>query len=253
MQVQGRGGHTVIYLLPGLTPVERRAALQRTRSSARIGHGPALSAAGLARAVVADRVRTVVRGGAAACHAHPALCIPPMIIVVSVAAAYLLLASVSIRIRPPATAPPPRPVLSSQPRPDVAVPASLGSAGSSPPDPASPGEAAAGLRGQVPQPQSGPRGLAGGDRHSSAPPWPVPSLSSRPAPSAPPPPRASSSPPSRSSPSPSPSRSPSRSPSPSPSRSRSRSPSPSSSPAPAGRDSGGACLNVGPLGVCVNL
>ena len=36
-----RGKDTIIFLLPGLTPPQRQAALRRARSSARMGHGRA--------------------------------------------------------------------------------------------------------------------------------------------------------------------------------------------------------------------
>ncbi len=53
--VQGR--HTILYLLPGLSTAERRAAVHRARSNARVGYGPRMPAAGVAFALGADRVR----------------------------------------------------------------------------------------------------------------------------------------------------------------------------------------------------
>src|SRR5450432_1711288 len=91
LSAEVRGKHTVLFLLPGLTAAQRKAAVRRARSAARVGHGPALPALGLARAVAADRIATTVRNGLAAMRMHPALFIPPMIIMVSVAITYLLL------------------------------------------------------------------------------------------------------------------------------------------------------------------
>ena len=50
VRVEARGKDTIIYLLPGLTVAQRRAALRRARSSARMGHGPRLPAPGVAGA-----------------------------------------------------------------------------------------------------------------------------------------------------------------------------------------------------------
>ncbi len=96
-----RGRDTIIYMLPGLTTVQRQAALRRVRSSARMGHGPRLSAAGVAGAVMVDRIRTTVRNGAGAMRGHPGIFVPPILIVATAAVAYVLLVSVSIRIREP--------------------------------------------------------------------------------------------------------------------------------------------------------
>jgi hypothetical protein len=87
------GKDTIIYLLPGLTDAQRRAALHRARSSARIGHGPPLPAAGVARAVAADRVRTTLGNALAALRVHLGVSVPLVVIVVSAAIAYALLAS----------------------------------------------------------------------------------------------------------------------------------------------------------------
>ena len=96
-----RGKDTVIYLLPGLTAAQRQAALRRARSSARMGHGPRLPVPGVLGAVMVDRMRTTVRNGAAAMRGHPAILVPPLVIVMSAAVAYILLVSVDIRIHDP--------------------------------------------------------------------------------------------------------------------------------------------------------
>ena len=101
--VQGR--HTILYLLPGLSTAERRAAVHRARSNARVGYGPRVPAAGVAFALGADRVRSTVRNGLSAARLHPAFFVPATIMVLSVAVAYLLLASVSIQLRLPQAGP----------------------------------------------------------------------------------------------------------------------------------------------------
>ncbi len=248
VRVEAEGGHTVVYLLPGLTPAERRAALRRSRSSARIGHGPALPAAGLARAVVADRLRTGARNGAAACRAHPALVIPPVVIVASVAFAYLLLSSVSIHFRTAPTvsgrtvepgrvtvpALPPQPPAPSPPSPRRAArPQARRS---------SPGQISTGLTGF---PGTSPAAGSGGrGRHPHE---HTPSIARRH--------RYSSAGPSPFSPKPTPSLS---SPGMSPTPTANPTPAPSVTSLPdgsgsAGGGSSGACLNVGPLGVCLTL
>jgi hypothetical protein len=102
-EVQGR--HKVLYLLPGLTAAQRTAAIRRARSAARVGHGPLLPALGLARAKAADRIRTTVGNGLAAMRVHPALCVPPMVVIAAGTAAYLLLVLASGRILPLPAAP----------------------------------------------------------------------------------------------------------------------------------------------------
>jgi hypothetical protein len=73
---------TVVYLQPGLTSAQRRAALVRVRSSARMGQGPTLPRPAMARAIAADRVRTNARIGLAAARRHPLLFLPPVIVLV---------------------------------------------------------------------------------------------------------------------------------------------------------------------------
>lgn len=92
-----RGKDTIIYLLPGLTVMQRRDALRRLRSSARVGHGPRLPIAGVASAMMADGIRSTVRNTAAAVRANPAVFIPQIVIILSAAIVYVLLVSVSGR------------------------------------------------------------------------------------------------------------------------------------------------------------
>ena len=229
---EAHGSDTIIYLLPGLTTAQRRAALHRARSSARMGHGPALPAAGLACAVAADRVRTTVRNGAAAMRVHPGLVIPPVVITVSAALAYLFLASVSVSVtyRPPGAGPGQQsnqvPQGFSQPGAPhdvVGLPHRAARGHASGGHPGGPGRTP-GLpphRGRSPSPS--PYG------HRT--PSPSPTPSPLPSPSAGPPPY------------------------PSPSVGPPPTPSASASPSPASGGPGGigGCVTIGPLGICVHL
>jgi hypothetical protein len=165
-----RGKDTIIYLLPGLTAEQRQAAMRRARSSGRMGQGPRLPAAAVAGAVAVDRIRATVRNSAAAIRGHPAIFVPPILIIVTAAVAYILLVSVSIRIHEPQASGPGSPI------PAAAAP---------PP----------GSRAQYPGPQPTPRASlrlvyapvsrrgVGGRRHSpSASPTPSPT-ETRPGPS----------------------------------------------------------------------
>ena len=216
-RAEARGRDTVIYLLPGLTPLQRRAALVRVRSSARMGKCPRLPAAGVARARMVDWVRTHTRNAVAAVRLHPFTAVPSIVIILSMAVAVALWTPLSTRVvQRPATGP--RPSLNNPPeamsgRP-LAVSGGLRRAGGGPP-------AARGARGTPsttvttePGPSTAARGTPGQPPAVTVP-----------------------------KPSPSPSPSPSASPSPSPSASPSRSPDQS--------PSAGACLDLGLLNVCV--
>jgi hypothetical protein len=92
---------TVVYLLPGLTQAQRRAALVRVRSSARMGHGPPMPTLSMALAVAADRARTTTRNGAAALRRHPMVLLPPLIAVLASAIVFVLMSFVTLTIAPP--------------------------------------------------------------------------------------------------------------------------------------------------------
>ena len=81
--VKTDGHQTVVYLLPGLTPAQRHAALTRVRRSALMGQGPSLPRFAMAKAVAADRVWVTARTGAAAMWRHPMLLLPPLMLLVS--------------------------------------------------------------------------------------------------------------------------------------------------------------------------
>jgi hypothetical protein len=143
VSAEKHGRHTVIYLLPGLTAAQRRAALIRVRSSARMGHGPQLPAVRMAVAVGLDRLRSIVCNGAGAMRAQPLLLLPPLILLVSGGIVFMLMSFVTLTVRSHdpaqgATRPPgrvaPTPPRHSRPSPDPSTvqPAVVGPRGSQP-------------------------------------------------------------------------------------------------------------------------
>jgi hypothetical protein len=178
IQAVARGRDTVIYLLPGLTAAQRQAALRRARSSARMGQGPRLPVAGVVGAVMVDRMRTTLRNGAAAMRGHPAMFVPPLVIIMTAAVAYILLVSVNIRIHdPPASGPPSNPVPAAVPAPGGGADDPVGRTG-----PTSPGNAG---QSQPRKPSGGSHGASGASPSPSPTPSPsAPSPSPSPSPSA---------------------------------------------------------------------
>jgi hypothetical protein len=81
----------VVYLQPGLTPAQRRAALLQVRRSARMGQAPTLPRPAMVRALAADRVRTNAHIGAAAARRHPMLFLPPLIALAVSATAFVFM------------------------------------------------------------------------------------------------------------------------------------------------------------------
>jgi len=220
--IQGR--NTILYLLPGLTAAQRKAAIRRARSAARVGHGPGLPAPGIACALAADRIRTTVANGLAAMRMHPAIFFPPLIIIAVLAVGYLLLVSVSVRVIPGD---------SSGSRAEIGF--GHGGSASRHGGPDGPGAPPAG--GAAPGSPGPPPGTAPPGRGTGSPASPTPSPSGR---------RLSPGPPGPSgSPSPAPSGTPPLSPAPTP--------SPSTSASPGSGSAGGVCVKVGPFGVCVGL
>ena len=180
-----RGKDTIIYLLPGLTAAQRQAALRRARSSARMGQGPRLPVPGVLGAVVVDRIRTTVRNGAAAMRGHPAILVPPLVIVMSAAVAYILLVSVDIRIHDPQT--------NGAAGPGTPIAAAVAPPGGNADDPgAQPGSTSRNTPGQSHRPT---HKRSGGGQGGSPSPSPTPSpVKSTPAPSPSPSPSAAASP-----------------------------------------------------------
>lgn len=88
---------TTVYLLPGLTGGQRRAALRRLRQEASRGCGPELRGPDLAVALAADRFRVGVRNTAAVVRQHPAGSLLPTALAAALMALFVL-ASVSARM-----------------------------------------------------------------------------------------------------------------------------------------------------------
>jgi hypothetical protein len=218
--VEQDGRDTIIYLQPGLTPEQRRAALIRVRSSARMGQGPDLTTLGMAMAVSADKLRTTLGNGAAAMRGHPLLLLPPLILLVSGAIIFVLMSFVTLT---------------------VPHHASAGGTQTRVGGPGSAHRQRIGTGGRPVNPAADP-GLPGrGQRGTAGPPGPKDSLTPSPTP-APVPTLSASGPTSPGPvisgvPSPSvPSATPSPEPSPTPSPSR-----------------GSTCVQVGPLGLCLHF
>lgn len=93
-----QGRNTIVFLLPGLTAAERRAALRRLRLSARMGYCPPLPPAQLALALVADRIRTTVGQLGTLVRSHPAGSTVPVMVISAGAIAFLALSAVSIQV-----------------------------------------------------------------------------------------------------------------------------------------------------------
>lgn len=92
------GRSTTVYLLPGLSAAQRRAALRRLKISAGRGYDPRLPAPQLAVALAADRIRTTVGRAGAVFRSHPAGSTVPVMVVSAGAIAFLALSAVSIRV-----------------------------------------------------------------------------------------------------------------------------------------------------------
>jgi hypothetical protein len=88
---------TTVYLLPGLTGGQRRAALRRLRQEASRGCGPELRGPDLAVALAADRFRVGMRNTAAVVRQHPAGSLLPTAFAAALMALFVL-ASVSARM-----------------------------------------------------------------------------------------------------------------------------------------------------------
>jgi hypothetical protein len=216
-----RGRATLIYLLPGLTVAERRAALARAKASGRIGQGPELSTLGLGLALAVNGIRTTLRNGASAIKTHPAIFLPPMVIVASAVIAYVLLVSVGVEVRGPvviAGGPQVGPVIAAGTGPVAGAKQTRRPAGGS----SQPGSGPSAAPGGGTTQPSGGTGTGGTGKGKQSP-GPTPTGRTT-GPAGP-------------------------SPAPAPSA---RSSSPSASPSPSGSTSSSAiCVTVGPLGICL--
>jgi hypothetical protein len=92
-----RRGRTVVYLVPGLTDAQRKAALRRLRQEAGRGCGPQLPLPQLAVALAADRIRAASRNTTAVVRLHPAGSIVPTMMIGCLTVLFVL-TSVSVRI-----------------------------------------------------------------------------------------------------------------------------------------------------------
>jgi len=92
------GRRTTVYLLDGMTAVQRRSALRRLRLTARMGHCPRLPAAQLAFALFTDRIRTGIGRTGAVLRLHPAGSTVPIMVLSGGAIAFLLFSTVSIHV-----------------------------------------------------------------------------------------------------------------------------------------------------------
>jgi hypothetical protein len=98
---EGHGRRTTVYLLSGLTAAERRRALRRLRLNARMGYCPRLPASQLALALLADQFRTGLARAGAVFRLHPAGSTLPVMFISGGAIAFLLFSTVSIHVLHP--------------------------------------------------------------------------------------------------------------------------------------------------------
>jgi hypothetical protein len=96
-KAERHGGRTTVYLLPGLTGRQRKAALRRLRQEASRGYGPALPLPKLTLALGASRAGQGLRSAAAVIRLHPAGSVLPVLAAGALMALFVL-ASVSVRI-----------------------------------------------------------------------------------------------------------------------------------------------------------
>lgn len=90
---------TTVYLLPGLSSRQRRAALRRLRQEASRGCGPALPPGQLALALAVDRVRAAVGHALAVVRLHPAASLVPVLLIAGCTVLFAL-TSVTVRVTP---------------------------------------------------------------------------------------------------------------------------------------------------------
>jgi hypothetical protein len=87
----------IVYLLPGLTSAQRKAALRRLRQEGSRGCGPRLPSAQLAAALVVDRMRSGIGSIVAAVRQHPVGTLLPAVLAGGLLAAFVY-ASVPVRM-----------------------------------------------------------------------------------------------------------------------------------------------------------
>jgi hypothetical protein len=245
-RVERRSRDTFIYLMPGLTPQQRQAAMRRLRQQGKMGISSRLPLFQLVPALLADRLRTVFGQAGTIVRVHPAGSTLPVMAVSVAIASFLVLSALSVHIEhlPPqaeggavGTRVPTGASVEPLPSPTGPHPTTQPTVGGQP------GGQSGGQSGGEPGGQSG--GQPGGT--------PTTGTSSITSPS----PGASGP---SSSPSPgggtltstSATAPPSQDPTPPTSPSAAPSPSPSPSPTPTSH-SGQACVDIGSLGICLGL
>jgi len=250
-QAESCGRGTVVHLLPGLTSVQRAATLRRLSQQGRVGIGPQLPAVQLALALLADRLSTALARVGAVVRIHPAGSTLPVLVLSAAALTFLFLSPVSIRLvhqpqaagggaawgAAPAAGGQPRSaasgVATSAPGKRPAVGSGMGSpepASGTSPAPAtypSPGLSPSPVAGPTPStgPTSGPGGttLTGSEATSS----PTQQSATQPPAASPAPTTGLPVP--------------------------SATPAPTPSPAATSKAGNQSCLDIGPIGICLNL
>jgi hypothetical protein len=89
----------VVYLVPGLSSAQRRAALRRLRQEGSRGCGPGLPAGELAVALAADRIRVGFRYTTAAVRLHPVSMLVSAVLAGGLLASFMFV-SVTVRVAP---------------------------------------------------------------------------------------------------------------------------------------------------------
>jgi hypothetical protein len=245
-KAERHGRHTVLYLLPTLTQVERKAVLRRLRQQSRMNIGPPLPVTQLAVALLADRVRTSFARAGAVVRKHPAGSALPVIGVVAGATFLVLASGLSIRVVHEPQASRGGTIFGAAPTGSAAQGIPVGSS-----------PAPSGRRGGAtgPSGNSGSQGASAGPTSS-----PAPGASPSPSPTAPGG-RGSGSGGSggttlssvaATAPASPPSTAPVRTPA-AGSTTRAPSPTPSPSPSSSGSSGNGLCVSVGSLGICLTL
>jgi hypothetical protein len=258
-----RGRSTTVYLPSGLTTAERRAALRRLRLSARMGYCPRLPAAELALALLVDRIRTSIGQAGAVFRLHPAGSTVPVMVISGGAIAFLVLSTVSIRVLHQGTAiqssaSGPLPVASAGALPisgpisgtSLGPPAGLGGGpgrGSDGTQLTQPGSGGGSPLAGSPAPRGGGRGngastgrgnSGSGNSGSGTSGGTTLSGGANPTPTSAPPHGAAATTPAAAVTTPA---------------AKSSSAAPKPAPSASSSSGGGVCLNVGPLGVCLDL
>ena len=104
--VHTAGRRSVIYLLPGLTPAQRRDALGRLIRTSRQGYGPRVRAPGVRFAVARDVAKTTTRNALAAIRCHPAGSTALAALIAAGVICYAFFVTVTVRFTPHPAGPP---------------------------------------------------------------------------------------------------------------------------------------------------